>query len=876
MCSDHTVLPQWANWLIRRLIPAYGEDTALGDYAELYGKQYQTRGPWFARRWLLRQLQRAICPLILQKMIGRIQMLINGAKLAFRNARKRPFYSLINVLGLAVGMAVFGLMALYVRHELSYDRHHVNADRIHRVIFTGVFGGEGYQTASVAAVTVTALRADFLEVEAATRIYAKPEPVFRRGETAFKETRFAYVDSSFFKVFTLPLLFGDPQTALTQPHSLLLSADAAQKYFGTADPIGQSLHMDDGADYRVTGVYQPMPETGHFQFDLMASLGSIPESQNPLWLDHMVFHTYCLLRAGAAAADLEAKFPAMVNQYVGAMFAQSGRSLDEMRAAGNDFAFGLQPLSDIHLHSHRLEELAVNGDARTVAIFSVIAFFVLVIACVNFMNLSTARSLGRAREVGVRKALGGQRGELRRQFLSESLAISGLALILALGLMVATLPLFCGLSGRQLALSSFWDGGTLLGFLALWVFVALISGSYPALFLAGIHPVTVFRQRVAARSTSKGLRDALVVLQFLLSVVLAAGALVVQHQWRYIQKRNLGYNRAQLLYIENGAALGSRAPAFKERLQSLPAVQFVSLSDLLPVGDNKYVDVMCPEGRYRQDGTPVTRWAVDADFQETYDMSLLSGRFFSVDHGSEGYNVVVNESAVRFFGWENALGMRIFDGRPPHMEVYTVIGVVKDFHYESMRSPIDPLAMISGEASEFITVRLAPGQVHDGVAAVREAWEAFAPSRLFNFGFVDQQFEAAYRSERREGQIFALFAGLAVFIGSLGLLGLVAFAAEQRTKEIGIRKVLGASAGSVIMLLGREFGRLVLIAFALGAPLAYGLMRRWLDGFSYRVPLTAFPFFLAGLLAASVAGLTIGVLAVRAARMNPVKSLRHE
>ena len=510
------------------------------------------------------------------------------------------------------------------------------------------------------------------------------------------------------------------------------------------------------------------------------------------------------------------------------------------------------------------------------AVFGIIAFFVLIIACVNFMNLSTARSLGRAREVGVRKALGGQQAEIRGQFLSESLAISGLALALAVGLMAATLPLFCTLAGRQLALSSLWDGATLLGFLALWVFVALVSGSYPAFFLAGIHPVTVFRQRVAVRSTTRGLRDALVVLQFLLSVVLAAGALVVQHQWRYIQKRDLGYNRAQLLYIENGAALGNRTLAFKAQLQSLPEVQSVSLSQLLPVGDNKYVDVMCPEGRYRQDGTPVTRWAVDADFQETYGMSLLSGRFFSADHGAEANNAVVNESAVRFFGWEQALGMRIFDGQPPHMDVYTVIGVVKDFHYESMRSPIAPLAMISGDASEFITVRLAPGQIHDGVAAVRELWEDFVPSRLFNYGFVDQQFDALYRNERREGQIFALFAGLAVFIGSLGLLGLVAFAAEQRTKEIGIRKVLGASAGSVIVLLGREFGRLVLLAFALGAPLAYGLMRRWLDGFSYRVPLTVFPFLLAGLLAAGVAGMTITVLAVRAARMNPVKSLRHE
>ncbi|MEM1127740.1 MAG: ABC transporter permease [Bacteroidota bacterium] len=786
-------------------------------------------------------------------------MLKNYLLIALRALRRQQGYTAINLVGLALGLACSLFILLYIQDELKYDRHHEDAEQIYRV--HTMFGD--YGVALTPSIVAPLFTREFPEVQATTRLVPS-RGVVRYEDHLFEESAFYYADSSFFDVFTHPFVHGTPDRALDRPNTVVLTASTAQRYFGKENPVGRTLLVDNQTDYEVTGVIEDLPLTSHYQFDVLASLASVPQLVSSEAWAPVNFYTYVRATDEAARARLDEKMPELVSRYLEAD--EDSRSLS------------LMPLVDIHLHANVEYELDPTGDIRYVYGFLTVGVLILLIACINYMNLATARSMQRAREVGVRKALGAFRGQLGRQFFAESAVLTGMALLLALSLVSTLLPAFNQFAGKDISATLLTDPWVLLTVGGVGVFVSFIAGSYPAVFLSRFKPVAVLRGTLHGVRGGQGLRKLLVVAQFGVSTVLIAGTAVVMAQLNYLQDQNLGFDKEHLVVLPiDDRLLSERSETIKADLLSHPSVR-AATAITQPPGLLNWTYGMLPLDTPEAQWRPTKGLLADADVIDGLGLSLVAGRAFSSappTPDSTNYQFIVNETLASNQGWtvEDAVGQRLnIDGR-----IGSIIGVVADFHFRSLHDRIEPLTIWYQPAlTQYLAVRLAPGEIQGALDHLEATWAVHAAHRPFTYRFLDGVYDRLYRSEQQMGQLASLFAGLAIVIACLGLLGLAAFAIQQRRKELGVRKVLGATVTQVVGLLTTDFLKLIGLALLVGLPVTYLALERWLSGFAYHVELSAGPFLLAAGLLVGIASLTVSSQAIRAALTNPIHTLRQE
>ena len=808
-------------------------------------------------------------------------MIKNYLKIAFRNLWRNKGFSVINIFGLAIGIATCLIIMLFVNNELSYDRFNKKANDIVRVSFRGNVQGQKMNEATVMAPVAQTLKTDFPEVKEATRIRDYGTPKLMYADKSFREDELAYVDSNFFQVFTLPLLQGDAATALREPNTVVITKALAQKYFGKEDPMGKVISFKDekNAPCKVTGVIGKVPANSHFHFDLFASMSGLPESREANWMSSN-FYTYLVLADGDDYKKLEAKLPGVVEKYIGPQMSDgTGMSLAEFRKQGNDISFHLQRLTDIHLYADFDNDLSPSGDVKYVYIFGAIALFMLLIACINFMNLSTAGASKRSREVGIRKVLGSLKLELIRQFLLESVLITAIALLLAVVLMYLMLPVFNNLAGQNLSLNLSDHPFLIPGLLLIMVVTGLLAGSYPAFYLSSFKPVAVLKGKFVSGKRTIGLRSGLVVFQFFISIILIVSTTVVYNQLSYMRNKNLGYNKDQVMIVSNTWMLGKNQEAFRQQLQRDPRVAAISGSRYLPAGPSDNNNFFLSPGPASTQLTKTLRYEVDEHYISTLGIQLLHGRNFSTDFGMDSSSVILNEAAAKAFGWkdEAAVGQTLSrTSKRGEKESFRVVGLVKDFHFRPFHERISPLVMVLAPDPGNLIVKLKTKDVAGLIATLKKNWSDFGPEDPLTYSFLDERFENSYKAEQKIGMILAIFAGLTIFVACLGLFGLAKFTADQRTKEIGIRKVLGASVSQVSAMLSKEFVKLVVIACIIAFPLAWWAMNKWLEDFAYRINISGWVFVIAGAVALLIALFTVSFQAIKAAIANPVQSLRTE
>lgn len=826
-------------------------------------------------------------------------MLKNYLTIAFRNLRKQSFYSFINIGGLAVGVAACLVIVLFIIDELSYDKYNTKADRIFRIDNEIKFGGNYYHINTSSAPAAHTLLQDYPEIESTVRFRRSGSYLVKtaNGVEGIKESNVVWADSTFFQIFSIPVLEGDPATALNQPASIAISKHIANKYFPNKSALGQSLILDNNYNAKITAVYEDIPTASHFHFDIIFSMiGGWPiakEARSTVFLSNN-FPTYVLLKEGAEAKALEAKLPGFVAKYIGPQLAQvlgGDFTIEKFRASGNKFDMSLMPLTDIHLHSDMMGEFEPNSNITYVYLLSTVALFILVIACINFMNLSTARSSNRAKEVGVRKVMGSLRSHLVRQFLTESTLVTLFAFIVAIGIAFLMLPLFNDLAQKQLHIP-FGDASFYLLLISASLFVGVFAGLYPSFFLSAFKPVHVLKGHVALGMKSGFIRSALVVFQFVISIFLIVGAITVNRQLTYIQNKKLGFEKDQVIVVRDAYALRpNKVETFKNEVLKNSSIQSGSISGFLPVESE---NVGRNDNAYWKEGKePTTEnlvslqdWNADYDYIKTFGMKIKLGRDFSNEFPSDSSSVILNETAVQHFEFgDDPIGKKIstFRGQlsdgspdPNQTKSWTVIGVVENFHFSTMRESITSLGLFLEKSDGFVSFRTNAGNPQEIIKSIEKSWKNLAPDQPFQYSFLDEDFGKMYASEQRLGKIFTVFAGLAIIIACLGLFALTAFTAEQRTKEIGIRKVLGASVSSIVVLLSKEFGKLIFIAFIIATPIAWFGVDWWLKSYTYKAEIGVMVYVLAGAFAFIIAWITMGYQSIRAASSDPVKSLKSE
>jgi putative ABC transport system permease protein len=805
-------------------------------------------------------------------------MLKNYFKIAFRNLWRNKAFSAINIFGLAIGIATCLVILMYVQNELSYDRFNKKADQIVRVTFFGNVQGEVMKEASVMPPVAKTLLADYPEVEEATRLKNAGNPIINYADKSFREGSVAFVDSNFFNVFTLPLVTGDTRTALLEPNTIVITKEVAKKYFGNEEAMGKVLLFKEwNSNYKVTGVIDKIPANSHFHFDFFVSMNGFDEAKSNSWMSSN-FYTYLVLRKGYDYKQLQNKLPNVVAKYIGPQMQQAmGVTLEQFRKNGSDIGFVLEPLTGIHLYSDTTSELEPRGDVRYVYIFSAIAIFMLLIACINFMNLSTASASRRAREVGIRKVMGSLKLQLVRQFLIESLLITIIALLIGLVIVQLVLPLFNNITGKALTLNFSENTWLLPSLLLLGLVTGIIAGSYPAFFLSSFNPATVLKGKLIAGKKTGWLRSGLVVFQFAISIILIVGTAVVYLQLSYIQSKKLGYEKEHVLILPETYLLGAKEDVLRQKIAQDTRVLNVTSSGYLPAGQSEGNNFFI----YAQDEASQIkslRYDVEDNYIPTLGMQIAYGRNFSPEFATDSSGIILNETAARAFGWEKkALGktVRRRDNRGVEM-AYTVIGVVQDFHFKSLHERISPLVMTLSKNSGTLIIKTKTADVAGLLATLKKEWDNLNPESPFSYSFLDERFNATYRDERNTGMLLGIFAGLTIFVACLGLFGLAKFTATQRTKEIGIRKVLGASVTGIVSLLSADFLKLVGIAFLVAIPVAWIVMNRWLQDFAYRINIPWQAFALAALSAVTITLITVSYQAIKSAFANPVESLRNE
>ena len=807
-------------------------------------------------------------------------MIKNFIKTAFRTLMKNKGFTFINVFGLALGLATCLLIVFYVFDELSYDRYNTKADRIYRVNNDIKFGGAADLYAVAPAPAAAAFKSDFPEIEQVARFRNRGGNQVKKGSQNIQENKMIYADNSIFDIFTLPMVNGSPVNALTAPHTVVITEDIAKKYFDRTNVVGQVLTFNDTAQFKITGVIKNIPKQSHFHFDFFISMPTLAESRNTTWLSNN-FNTYILLRPGADYKKLLAKLPDFMRKHAGPEL-QSILHLtfDKFEQSGNRYAFSLIPLKKIHLQSNSLFELEANGNIEYVYIFSAVAIFILLIACVNFMNLSTARSSNRAREVGVRKVLGSPRKYLIAQFLTESILVTLIGALIAVFAAWAFLPLFNQMSGKELTVTPQIFGWLVPALLIIIIVIGCLAGSYPALFLSGFNPIEVLKGKLAAGFKGGKLRSFLVVFQFAISIFLIIGTLVIYNQLKYIQNKDLGYNRDHVLIVQNVWTLGNAAKTFKQEVKQLAGVQNATLTGALPTNDDADNTPFFKDPVFDQKRAVLTgQWNVDEDYIPTLGIKMAAGRNFSKDMMTDSSGVVINGACAKLLGYSNPVGQFLYafaDQSGKKVIKYHIIGIMKDFNFKSLRDNVTPLLFNLHEDRGALSLRINTADIPGLLAQVKNKWKELSPNQQFSYTFMDEDFDALYRSEQRTGSISIAFTSLAIIIACLGLFGLAAYAAEQRTKEIGIRKVLGANVSTILGMLSKDFIKLVLIAIVIAVPFGWWAMQKWLQGFAYKQDIQWWIFASAGLAAIFIAFITISFQSIKAALSNPVESLRSE
>ncbi len=823
-------------------------------------------------------------------------MLKNYLKIALRNLSKYRSYSMINIGGLAIGIASCLLISLFIYDELTFDRMFADAERIYRVNIDNKTAGEVSYYAAVSGPLAEVVQRDYPHAEMVTRFRNMGSILVREkdAEQNVKEEHVIGVDSTFFEMFGLELLFGNEKTALQNPKSIILTKTAAAKYFNTNEAVGKVLLMDNSETYTVTGVIDDLPKNSFLRdHSVFISINSFKDHTTEAW-NTWYFPTFVKLVPGAQEKDFQEYLGTVKERYLipWAMTFVPGLTLEKARESekknGDFMIFNATPLTDIHLHSkNREKEFSANSDIQNIYILTVIGIFLLLLASVNFMNLSTAHSLKRAKEVGIRKTLGSNRFGLIGQFLSESGLISILSLFIAIGLSVLLLPYFNALSGKAISIPFnnplFWIILT-----TAVAILSLFSGTYPAFFMSRFMPVKALKGNGKQLSGGGGIRNYLVVFQFAVSVLLIACTLVVYQQLNFIQNKDLGYQKDQILIIEDVQAAGKHVESFKQEVKELANVENASLSSYLPTPSRRSAGTYFKEGaaesgEFNSDNAVIIgKWEIDYDYLPTLDIEFIKGRNFDQKFSTDSNAVILNESALAMLGVsaEEAIGMRLTDDfhRPDkeNMKYSTVIGVVKNFHFESLRNSIDGMTFTLGSDANKMIVKLQSGEFSETVSSIKSKWEKVAPTQPFNYYFMDESFNSTYEAEQRLGKTFITFTSLSIFIACLGLFGLAVFSTEKRTKEIGIRKVMGATVSSVLVLVSKDFLKLVLIGGLIAIPAAWWAMDRWLQDFSYRINISWWVFALSGLAAILIALVTVSTQALKTAITNPVDSLRNE
>ncbi|MGD8540445.1 MAG: ABC transporter permease [Candidatus Aminicenantes bacterium] len=875
MRTKMTRAPKLAKWLFDRVVNSEEKSTIVGDIEEFFCELKKERGAFKAKAWFWLQILAALPMFIKNSIYWRVIMFQNIIKITFRNITKHKAYYFINVTGLSIGIVCFILIALFITDELSYDRYHEKANRIYKAGVRALWADNEFHACVSPASLSRTLVAEFPEVEVSTRLRRYGFPVVRYKDKVFSEERWYWADGTFFDVFTVPVLQGDPKTALTKPNSVVVTESMARKYFGAEDPLGKSLNTDNRRDYQITGVIEDVPRNSHVHYDFLASFITIEDGSDQNWISNN-FPTYFVLKEGISHKEFETKLQLIVEKYVAPQLKTVfGATLDEMEASGGSIKYFITPLTDIHLHSHLRFEHEPNSDIAYVYIFTVVAFAILLIACVNFVNLATARSATRAKEVGVRKTVGSKRGQLIRQFLAETVVLGFLATLVAIPIIEFMLPFFNNLTGKNLSVPYLENMYMIPVFLGIALFVGLLAGIYPAFFLASFDPVVVLKGESVGRSKRSWMRNVLVVFQFTVSVVLIIGTLVVYRQLQYIQNKNLGFNKDQVVVVKKADDIGQKIRACKQELLGYAGVLSASNSSNL-IGD------FFGDSLYRQVDQPkemnqlIWRMWTDRDYGKTYELEFIDGQYFSEEQQEGRREVVLNESGARILGYEEAVGKKIIDmeGRD-----FTIIGVVKDFHFESLHKELNPLIIhpYSPRGSgRYLSVRVRSENIRETIAFMKKTWEKYALNQAFEYEFFDDRFARLYRSEEKTGTIFFSFSLLAIVIASLGLFGLTAFITQQKTKEVGIRKILGASVAGIIFLYTKQFARWILVSNIIAWPLAYFAMNKWLENFAYRANIGIETFVVSGLLALVIALFTVSFQSIRAAIANPVDSLRYE
>ncbi len=800
-------------------------------------------------------------------------------KIGLRNLLKNKGLFAINISGLALGIATCLIIMLFVVDELSFDRFNEKADQIVRVVLRGKVNGEIIKEAVTAAPVAATLASEFPEVLQATRLRRMGSPKISYKNTSFKNSNVAFVDPNFFEVFTLPLIQGNPKTALLEPNTIVITKEEAHKYFGDEDPINKILEFADANEqYKVTGVIEKVPANSHFHFDLFASMEGLAHAKENNWMESNYFN-YLVLAEGTDHKEFEAKLPAIIKKYMGPQVEQMGMSFEKFKENGNEVGIFIQPLTDIHLRSDfaSQSELEAGGDLKSVYIFGAVALFMLLIACINFMNLSTAGATKRNKEVGVKKVLGSKKNQLVQQFLTESFISTAVSMILAVMLVLLALPFFNQLSGKALESAFLLNPKVLASLLMLGIAITFLAGSYPAFFLSSIKPISALKNKIVSGGRSKGIRSGLVVFQFVISASLILAIIVVNQQMSYIQNKEIGYDRDQMLVLRDSRLLGTNENAFKNQILTDPRVENVTMSAFVPAGptDNNMTGVYPGQDHEAVRRTIV--YKVDAQYIPTMGMRLVAGRNFSDKVGSDSLNVIVNETAIKIFGLEdNPLGQTLTANEGnDRKKTLTIIGVVKDFHFKSLHETIAPLIMLNNPYGGLI-VRGKTKEMAGLIASIEDKWKAFQVEEPFSYALLDELYNETYVREQKMGSILKIFGMLTILVACMGLFGLVTFTAEQRVKEIGVRKVLGANVTEIVSLLSKDLIILVAISFVIAFPLGYYIMDKWLQDFAYKIEIQWWVFALAGVTTLLIAFFTMSFKTIKSALANPVDSLRSE
>jgi len=825
-------------------------------------------------------------------------MIRNYIKIAWRNLTRNKVSSIINISGLAIGLACVLLIGMYVADELSYDRFFKDAHRIYRVNLDGKMGNEQFVVGHTPPPVGAALQNNFPQVESYTRIFLPGDEVVHYDGNGKKlsltEKHLLAVDSNFLKFFNYEMIEGNASTCLNGINSVVLTQKAAKKYFGDASPIGKTLVFDEySTPFTVSAVLKDIPKQSSLQFDVLQSTASIPGVKRFAWSwVWLQMATYVKLTATAAAepkaiAKLESKLPQLVATQAVSAFKRIGQPWEEFKRKGGKWDLHLQPLTDLYLNSAAIgTRYFEQSDIKYVYIFSAVGLFIILLACVNFMNLSTAQAARRGKEVGIRKVLGSQRQQLIRQFIAEAMLYTIFAMLLAVVIVMLVVPAFNQLAGKELSVSTLFVPKSVLAICGLIVITGLLAGSYPAFFLTSLKPISILKGSglFSNKNSSFFTRNALVVFQFTVSTVLIICTVVVYKQLVYNQSKDLGFNKENVLVIANGDRLGKNEEALRTELLRLPQIANASISTSLPT-KNSFGDTYIPELNTgdvhgTENNIMLSSFIVDETFVPTLDLKIKTGRAFSKDF-ADSASVLLNETAAKQIGWKDPIGKTLtYPGG--NNQKFKVIGIVKDFNTESLRANITPFALFYSTSKtyntgvSYISVRIKPGDYNSAIETIKRKWNEFAPGMPFEYSFMDAEYDALYRSDQTIGKVFTVFTVLSVIVACLGLLGLAIYTAERRMKEISIRKVLGATMSNVVTMLSVDFLKLIIVASILAFPLAWYAMTKWLQDFAYRTDISWWVFALSAGITLSIALITISYQSIKAALVNPAGNLRSE